>query len=135
MRYLVLSLLFLVACGSNALNIRSLDSGSLSDRYLNLAESQFALVAKSSSVADAVARIQEYCAREADSIEKMRQDSAGLSEAETEELGRAIVPRIDKLVKRAEAALESKTHILSDASVLNAMASCAPQELVDEPTP
>lgn len=132
MRYLVLSLLFLVACGSNALNVRSLDSGSLSDRYLHLAESQFALVAKSSSAADAVARIEAYCDREAASIEKLRQDGSGLNEAEVEAFGMEIAPRLEKLVKRAEAELESKVHILSDPSVLKAMAACAPADFMGE---
>ena len=135
MRYLVLALLFLVGCGSNALNVRSLDEGTLGDRYLNLLESQFALVAKSSSAADAVSRIEVYCAREAVAIGKISEESADLSEAELKELGKSIAPRFEKIVERAEAELEDKTHILADTSVLTAMAACAPKNLTAEPTP
>lgn len=135
MRYLAPVLFFLVGCGSNALNVRSLDSGTLGDRYLNLLESQFALVAKSSSAADAVARIEAYCAREAAAIDRIRADGAGLSESEARELGETIGPRFEKIVKRAEAELEDKTHILADTSVLTAMATCAPQDLMGEATP
>lgn len=119
----------LMACGGTAFNVRSLDSGSLTDRYLHLVESQFALVAQSSSAADAVTRIEGYCAREAAAIEQIRKDGEDLTEAEQAELGKQVAPRLEKLIKRAESELEGKAHILGDQSVLAAMANCAPRAL------
>lgn len=89
LRHLAFTLLLapLVACGGSAFNVRSLDSGSLTDRYIHLVESQFALVAQSSSAADAVTRIEGYCAREAAAIEQLRKDGEDLTEAEQAELG------------------------------------------------
>lgn len=119
----------LMACGGTAFHVRSLDSGSLTDRYLHLVESQFALVAQSSSAADAVTRIEGYCAREAAAIEQIRKDGEDLTEAEQQELGKQVAPRLEKLIKRAESELEGKAHILGDQSVLVAMANCAPRAL------
>jgi hypothetical protein len=124
----------LVACGGNAFNVRSLDSGSLTDRYINLVESQFALIAQSSSPADAVSRIEDYCAREAAAIEQIRKDGEDLTEAEQNELGKQVAPSLEKLIKRAESELEKKAHILGDQSVLTAMANCAPRPMA-EPQP
>lgn len=136
MKRLILTLTFLlvplVGCGSSAFNVRSLDSGSLTDRYIYLVESQFALVAESSSAADAVRRIEGYCAREAAAIEQIRQDGEGLTEAEQAELAKQVTPRLEKLIKRAESELEGKAHILGDPGVLTAMKNCAPREM---PTP
>jgi len=124
-----LSASLLMACGGNAFTVRSLDAPSLTDRYLHLVESQFALVAQSSSAADAVGRIEAYCAREAAAIEQIRKDGEDLTEAEQQELGKQVAPRLEKLIKRAESELENKAHILGDQSVLTAMANCAPREL------
>lgn len=130
-RRLVFTLLLapLMACGGSAFNVRSLDSGSLTDRYVHLVESQFALVARSSSAADAVTRIEDYCAREAAAIEQIRKDGEDLTEAEQAELAKQVTPRLEKLIKRAQSELEGKAHILGDQSVLTAMANCAPREL------
>jgi hypothetical protein len=131
MRHLILPFVFVVAaCGGNSLVVRSLDEGSLGDRYLYLVESQFALIAKSSSAEDAVQRIGVYCAEQAPAIEKLRQDGAGMTEAEGEELGKSLAPRFEKLMQRAKDALEDKASILGDMTVLAAMAQCAPQDLM-----
>lgn len=124
----------LVACAGNAFTVRSLDSGSLTDRYIFLVESQFALVAQSSSAADAVTRIEAYCAREAAAIEQIRRDGDDLTEAEQQELGKQVAPRLQKLIERAQSELEGKAHILGDQSVLTAMANCAPRPM-PEPQP
>lgn len=131
MRHLALAIVFvLTACGSSGLAVRSLDEGSLGDRYLFLVESQFALIAKASSAADAVKRIEAYCEQEAASIAKIRQDGADMTEAEAEELGKSLAPRFESLMERAKAELEDKVAILADATVLGAMAQCAPQDLM-----
>lgn len=130
MRRLALALtlsLSLSACPNSALQVRSLGTGSLDDRVVNLIESHFALIAQATSPLAASAAITSYCETESANLARIRAESDALSEEEAKALGARLEPRLTRLQSRAEEALGDKALMMVDQGVLAAMLACRPE--------
>lgn len=124
---LVLSSVTLFACGSSSsLAVRSLDKGSAVDRMANYTESILAIIGRSSSQADAIAAINDYCTAEVGNVGRIQEEVAALSESEASAFANQLGERLRKLMERAQVALEGKEALLSDLEVLNASKACSP---------
>jgi len=115
-----------LACGSGGLSVKSIESGSLAERAANLSESVFALVAQSSTAAEAVTKIDNYCQQNAGAIDRMKAESEGFDEAESEAFQKDLAKRAEAVQKRAEKALAGKEEVMADPAVLAAIFRCTP---------
>jgi len=124
-----------LACGSTppaAFQVKSVDNGSVVDRFLNLQESLYALIAESPTADDAIAKITAYCEQNAAAVERMIADRDALADdpdgaaqrAEFERRGAA-------LSERAEKELSHKNDMLADGRVLDSMSACLGPETDD----
>jgi len=116
-----------LACGSSPdLKVHSLEGGSLVDRVSNLSESIFALVAQSSTPAEAASKIDNYCQQNAQAIDAMKNEGQALEGADAEAFGNQLAKRMEVIQKRAEKALAGKEAVIADAAVMGAMFRCTP---------
>jgi len=119
--------LTLLACGSTpaAFQVKPIGDGPVVDRFLNLQESLYALIAESPTADDAIAKITAYCEQNAAAVERMIADRDALVDDPDGDAQRdAFMRRGAALSERAEKQLAHKDAMLADGRVLDSMSTC-----------